>query len=175
MPRSPCSWGVLRADRAANDFVHARQDQVSATNLSVMRSLSPIARYLSRSASTNSPAVSDIARVCAVFGQRFAARCSGTVAISAFSVPVVLRAPVDSKGCSLRSASMRGRSCSRLWRCATRFVTLEGVRPGPSTPDAAPRRRAAARGGGSYGRTFAGSSFPDDRSAGTRNALCFSR
>ena len=33
-----------------------------------------------------------------------------------------------------------GRSCSRLWRCA---------RPGPSTPDAAPRR--AASGGGSHG------------------------
>ena len=34
-------------------------------------------------------------------------------------------------------------------RCATRFVTPEGVRPGPSTPDAAPGR--AARGGGSDG------------------------
>ena len=40
----------------------------------------------------------------------------------------------------MRWASLNGRPCSRLWRCA---------RPGPSTPDAAPKR--AARGGGSYG------------------------
>ena len=45
-----------------------------------------------------------------------------------------------SRGCSLRWASLNGRPCSRLWRCA---------RPGPSTPDAAPKR--AARGAGSYG------------------------
>jgi Protein of unknown function (DUF559) len=70
--------------------------------------------------------------------------------------PRKAKAPRDSsarpsgfEGLLLASASERARSCSRLWRCATRFVTPEGVRPGPSTPDAAPER--AARGGGSCG------------------------
>src|SRR3954468_17255769 len=55
-------------------------------------------------------------------------------------VDLAFSTPSGLLGCSSLGTSLRGRACSRLRRCA---------RPGPSTPDAAPRR--AARGGGSYG------------------------